>query len=292
MKRLAHGVYIAVEAHAEDPIGQHLQQARAFQLISPLAIASHHTAALAWGLDVTETSTAALAPPTFIVPTEAGVRSGPTATARLHARTLPVHHRVTLPSGLNVTSLARTAVDIAAATPELPDALVSLDAFARSELAAAVGDRGKRRAYTQPQRLAACREPLHEAARTAATQFTRAWLATVLPMADPRRESALESLSYGRMESAGFPTPQLQAPIVTPLGEFWVDFLWAGQMVIGEADGEFKYRNDPDALLREKRRQEALEQMGFIVVRWTYKELARNPGAVLARIMRALESRS
>ena len=40
------------------------------------------------------------------------------------------------------------------------------------------------------------------------------------------------------------------------------------------------------------RRQEALEQMGFIVVRWTYKELARNPGAVLARILRALESRS
>ena len=289
--RLVQGVYVATEDLAKEPVARHLQLAFAVQLRMPSAIASHHTSALASDLDLADPVAAALTPPTFTVPPDSGLRSGPTAAARLHVRALPVRHCITLPSDLNVTSLARTAVDVAA-TAQLPEALVPLDAFVRMELREVVGSSRVRAAYSQPRRLAAAREPLLEATRAASTQFTRSWLETVCPRADPRRESALESLSFGHMELAGLPTPQLQVRVVTPIGEFFVDFMWPGHWVIGEADGDLKYRDDPDALLREKRRQEALEQMGYIVVRWSYKELMRNPGAVLARIRAALARRA
>ena len=54
---------------------------------------------------------------------------------------------------------------------------------------------------------------------------------------DPRRESALESLSYGEMICHGLPLPLLQLPISTPQGEVYPDFLWPEARLIGEADG-------------------------------------------------------
>ena len=59
-------------------------------------------------------------------------------------------------------------------------------------------------------------------------------------------------------------------------------------MVLGEADGRGKY-TDPTVLYAEKTRQEALERAGWIVVRWTWDELARTPEVVVARIAAALE---
>lgn len=290
--RLERGVYVAREHDATDPIVRHLQRALAVQLRNPFAIASHTTAAFAWDVDLaTDRWQAAAQSPTFIVPLGVTRRSRSNSTYRLHVRDLPAHHRRTLPSGLNVTSPARTAVDVASELT-LPEALVSVDAFARGELAGAVGAKRVRRAYEEPRRLAEACRPLDEAAQVASTQFTRAWVQHVVGLADPRRESALESLSFGHMILAGLPLPTLQARVVTPIGESFVDFLWAGSRVTGEADGEGKYRGDEDALVREKRRQEALEQLGYIVVRWTYRELMKNPQAVMARIMRALEARS
>ncbi|HEU5033828.1 MAG TPA: DUF559 domain-containing protein, partial [Mycobacteriales bacterium] len=66
-----------------------------------------------------------------------------------------------------------------------------------------------------------------------------------------------------------------------------VDFLWDG--VVGEADGAKKYDgSNPGSLLAEKRRQESLEEMGFIVVRWSWDDIVHRPELTAARIRRAL----
>ena len=93
------------------------------------------------------------------------------------------------------------------------------------------------------------------------------------------------------MVEVGFPLPELQVRITTPDGDAYVDFLWREQMVIGEADGLKKYTTPAD-LHREKLRQEHLERMGFLVVRWTWEEMYLRPAAVLRRIEAALDARA
>ena len=287
--RLTHGVFVATTSVPADAVTRHLQLALALQLRNPSAIASHHTAALAWGLDLDDAPEAAAAAAAFIVPTEARVRSKAHRGLTLAVRDLPVHHRTEHPSGLLVTTPARTAVDVASLS-NAPEALITLDSAARLELLTSVGERGLRAAYTNEKLVEASRAPLLEASRHAATLRTRRALADVVPLADPRRESANESLSFGHFLLAGLPLPELQVRIRTAEGDAFPDFLWAEAMVIGEADGAVKYTS-PEVLVREKRRQEALEQMGFRVVRWLYSELRQRPSAVVGRIAAALDAR-
>ncbi len=94
----------------------------------------------------------------------------------------------------------------------------------------------------------------------------------LLALADGRSESALESLSRVSMHRAGLPMPELQV-------EVWVDdrflarldFLWRDANLVGESDGRLKYRSGAD-LYAEKRRQEELEDVGLLVIRWGWPE--------------------
>jgi very-short-patch-repair endonuclease len=287
--RLTRGVFVATRSVPDDPIPRHVQLALALQLRNPSAIASHHTAALAWDLDLDDAPRAAAAAPSFIVPTGASVRSKTHRGLSIAVRDLPAHLRTEHPSGLLVTTPARTAVDVAALSG-VPEALITLDSAARLELLSQVGERRLRAAYTNEKLVEASRAPLLEASRSAATLRTRRALSDVVPLADPRRESANESLSYGHFLLAGLPLPEMQVRIRTAEGDAFPDFLWAEAMVIGEADGAVKYTAHDD-LVREKRRQEALELMGFRVVRWMYSELRQRPSAVVGRIAAALDAR-
>ena len=288
--RLGHGVYIAAEAAATAPVAAHLQRAHALQLRRPDAIASHDTAALAWELDLEDPVASAAKPVAFIIPSSRSARSESSSGARIAVRDLPHHHRAVHPSGLLVTTPARTAVDVAAELP-MPEALITLDSAARLALQDLVGSRWLRDTYVRPKVLARATEPLEEAASHAATQFTRRSLGLSVAHADPRRESALESLSFGHMVAAGLPLPDLQVRVQTPEGRpVFPDFLWAEEMVIGEADGLTKYATATD-LHREKLRQEILEQMGYRIVRWSYREMRERPAVVLRRIEAALEAR-
>ena len=287
--RLTQGVFVATAAVAAEPTARHLQLALALQLRNPTAIVSHRTAALAWDLDLEDPLVAASSIPYFIAPAAPGVRSKTSAEMTIAVRDLPPQHRAAHPSGLLVTTPARTAVDVAAQCG-VPEALITLDSAARLELRARVGERRLRDAYANENALAAARAPLLEASRYAATRRTRRGLADTVPFADPRRESANESLSYGHFILAGLPLPELQTRIPTPEGDAYPDFLWAEARVIGEADGAVKYTSR-EALIREKRRQEALEEMGFRVVRWMYSDIRQRPSAVIARIATALDAR-
>lgn len=288
---LVRGVFIAAEAMAAEPAGLHLQRALAVQLRRPTAIASHRTAALAWGLALDEPTSAAADPVSFIVPSRSNVRSLAGEGFVVAARDLPAEHRIAHPSGLLVTSIARTAVDVAAVEPSLPAALVILDAAARQVLIDAVGEWRVRTHYVRPRSLAGAVSPIREAAERAATQFTRHRLVEAVALVDPRRESPLESFSYGQMVLYGIPLPQLQVRIRTARGDVYPDFLWEEAMVIGEADGMAKYRT-PEDLKSEKWRQEDLEELGYRVVRWGDRDIRRSPAQVMGRVAAAIEARS
>jgi very-short-patch-repair endonuclease len=67
-----------------------------------------------------------------------------------------------------------------------------------------------------------------------------------------------------------------------------VDFILRGTKVIIEVDGKVKYASgDPEVLWREKKREDALRALGYIVVRITWADLER-PGAVVAKLRTAL----
>ncbi len=93
--RLAKGVYIATAAVAADPIAGHLQVALAEQLLRPTAIASHHTAALAWDLDLVDPAASAAAPIAFTKPLSAITRSEKTLSPPLRYAPSPT---ITVPS--------------------------------------------------------------------------------------------------------------------------------------------------------------------------------------------------
>ena len=217
--RLARGVFIAAEAVAGDPVGLHLQRAMAVQLRRPTAIASHRTAALAWGLALDQPAMAVADRVSFIVPGRHNVRSLAGEGFVIAARDLPAEHRVAHPSGLLVTSMARTAVDVAALEPSLPAALVVLDAAVRQLLIDTVGERRVRTHYTRSASLQTAISPLREAAEHAVTQFTRHRLRGGPRPGRPTSGVSRWSPSVSaRSCCSGCPWPQLQVRIRTASG--------------------------------------------------------------------------
>ena len=158
--------------------------------------------------------------------------------------------------GIRVTSLARTAVDVAGGG-SFAQALAVFDAalalgVTREALAETLGARRRRGIAT---------------ARTA------------LAFADGASANPGESWARAQMIQAGLPLPGLQVRYRVSTGDAIVDFDWAHRLA-GEFDGKVKYlchRRDgesiEDAVLREKRREDDLRRQGLMVVRWTWADL-------------------
>ncbi len=172
--------------------------------------------------------------------------------AHLHrARLFPGH--VVRRSGVLLTSTARTVVDLGRELgPD--DCVVAADAALR---------RGLTTTDLLEEVLARC------AGWPGVRQATHA-----VGNADPRAESALESVSRLRMVDAGLPTPWPQAMIRID-GRFAgrVDFHWEKFGVVGECDGLAKYDRQFTSLRDEKRRQGLMEDAGLIFVRWGWRDL-------------------
>jgi hypothetical protein len=112
-----------------------------------------------------------------------------------------------------------------------------------------------------------------------------------IAMADGRRESPLESRSFVFFHEMALPLPEPQAWIEDEDGYPFarVDMLWGDRGVIGECDGAVKYAAAAPSttLLEEKRRQERLEDLGYVVVRWDHHDVTRARTATQQRILRA-----
>jgi len=88
----------------------------------------------------------------------------------------------------------------------------------------------------------------------------------------------------------GLPRPELQVPIRTRLGWFWSDLGWTEWKQLIELDGFAKYAGGPDparAMFEEKRRQEAIEEEGWGVLRVTAPDLSRQHD-LIRRVCRRL----
>ena len=184
---------------------------------------------------------------TFARPSRGEIRG-----AHLHrARLFPGHVQRLGP--VLLTAPARTVVDLAR---ELG-----------AEQGIAAADAALRAGLTTPDLLD---DVLH---RSAGWPGLRA-AAHAVAHADPRAESALESISRLRTVDAGLPAPWPQATIRIS-GRFAgrVDFYWDEFGVVGEADGLAKYDDRTPSMRDEKQRQGRMEDAGLIFVRWGWPEL-------------------
>lgn len=196
-----------------------------------------------------------------------GARGSRTARPgiRLHPASLPAGHR-TVVSGIPVTTVARTVIDLARTTP-VRDGVVTADSAlhgertTKSELYAVIG--------------ACSRWPGIARARQ------------VVDFSDGLAESAFESIARVAFHEAGLPPPVLQAEVG---GEgrviARVDFYWPAHSTIAEADGAGKYQ-DPGVARRQLQRDAELRAAGFQVVHFNWHEFHINPDQVIQSIKAA-----
>lgn|GEM_PF-777131 len=279
--RLRAGVFLAASALPAEPVGHHLILAHAEQTRYPEAVLSHESAAIVWNLPIPgvrpwHESPAAI---TFPAGTTQRSRHG---VANHHIGKLPPHHLGRDAAGYIVTSVARTAVDLAGRHP-LPEQLVLLDAAARRICESLVAN-PRRRDYANPKLIAEARRLLLEAA----TVIRSGRLRLGISLCTPERESAAESLSAGHLHLAGIPTPLFNPPIHTAKGTLYPDCYWPDHNLIGECDGKVKYR-DPEAAVREKEREQVFRDDGYRMVRWLAKEAMFAPSVMTTRVWRKLD---
>jgi hypothetical protein len=116
--------------------------------------------------------------------------------------------------------------------------------------------------------------------------------ARLLALLDGRAESAGETRTRFLLSRLGVEPPEVQHCIETPLGAYRADYAWPRIKVILEFDGRGKYYNyrpTAEALLLERRRETALMDLGWRVVRLTWADLER-PDLVAARLAAAFEA--
>jgi very-short-patch-repair endonuclease len=116
---------------------------------------------------------------------------------------------------------------------------------------------------------------LERAASSAGHPSTRRRMERAMSLMDAACESPGESLSRLLLRSLGFPVTS-QVEVRTPGGSLLgrLDFLIDGTRVAVEFDGLVKY-GERTALINEKRRELALQRAGYIVVRLVWSDLSR-----------------
>jgi hypothetical protein len=180
---------------------------------------------------------------------------------------LVVHRRDGAPlvtvDGRRATSPAWTAVEVARSLRR-PRALATLDAALRS---------GK------------CNRA--ELWRTAIEQAGRRGIVAVrelLPLADGRAESPMESEARLAMIDGGLPIPELQYEVVDGNGQLRrLDFAWPDQRVAVEYDG-MDWHSGADAMRRDRERHAALQDIGWVVIAIVLDDVRYRSWDFVARI--------
>lgn len=253
--RLARGVYAA------PPITPALRDAAAVQTCAG-SVLSHESAARLRGIPLIGSVPVE---PAITVPPRNGTHA---SQVRIHRATLDPCDVVEV-HGLAATSTARTLVDLARHRSHR-SAVVALDAALQRKLVTrSEVDDVVVRCWNWPGIRRAHR---------------------AVGLCDGRSESPLESISRLVLAWLGLPAPWLQTVVRARTSQVIAraDFGWADLGVVGEADGLSKYSR-PEILIEEKRRQEALESLGLVVVRWTWNDVIHRPFALRARIRQAFD---
>lgn len=104
----------------------------------------------------------------------------------------------------------------------------------------------------------------------------------------PRLRSVLEAKLLAAILQAGLPAPKCNVKLQLDGHRFEVDFLWAEQRVVVEADGAETHGTSV-AFHRDRRRDQILMVAGYRSVRVTWDQLKDEPVATIRRIARMLE---
>ncbi|MFY9334991.1 MAG: hypothetical protein WAO90_03195 [Mycobacterium sp.] len=188
---------------------------------------------------------------------------------------LVIHRRdgapLTTVSGRLATTAGWTAVEVARALPR-PRALATLDAALRS-------------GHCDPRTLS----------RAAVGQSGRRGIVKVrdlLPRADGRSESPMESEARLVMIDGGLPEPVLQHEVVDVGGRLWrLDFAWPEAMVAAEYDSN-QWHTGEEALRHDREKQAALQDLGWIVVPIVLNDVRRRRRELVERICAHLDRAS
>jgi hypothetical protein len=106
----------------------------------------------------------------------------------------------------------------------------------------------------------------------------------LLPLADPRAESPMESEARLAIIDGGLPLPELQFEVVDGNGELRrLDFAWPDQRVAAEYDG-LDWHSSPDAMRADRRRQAALMDVGWTVIPIVFDDVRHRAWDFVARI--------
>lgn len=273
LTRVCTGAYVATQVWDElDARQRHLVVAHIAQLIRRRRLVfSHWTAAAAWNLPVLGE-----------FPPDAHALAVTTSGGRSDERL--VRHCTGIPAatdnvaGLEVSTLARTVVDLARVAP-FPAGVVAADAVLRGDPDGGYPALGRDLLFDEigaPGRRGAAR----------ARQ--------VVEFADARSGSPGESLSRASMLLAGIPAPLLQFEFSDRFGVIVVDFWWPQFNLVGEFDGRIKYedprylagRTPQQALFDEKFREDRIRALGPRVSRWRW-DVALSPGRLRAHLVAA-----
>lgn len=253
--------------------------ARTRHCLRLLAVQLAVSAAVGWG----PTAAVVRMLPVLSLPQLPVVARPPSSGRRIAGATV---RRLQLPAddhevvwGLSVTSLPRTVIDVVESFG-FRGGLMTVDAALR---------RGVR---VDDLRQVAERRP----------DRRRDLLLRAIESGDPCAESALESLSRSGMIAGGLPPPLCNVVLIRGGWIYRVDFLWLELGLVGESDGRGKYEgrngssersrgsDTADALMREKRRHERIEEWTLRVVRWGYPEAAGDGEPMLRRLRQAMKA--
>jgi len=256
--RVQRGVYGARSAQP-DP----LARARAAVLSSGVAdaVASHHTAARVHGLAV----------PTRPVAEHVTVHREQRRVRRrdlvFHCRTLAMGE-VQFLGGVPLTAQARTVFDLAALLPRLEAVWCVDDALRRG----VVSRPALRRVSEQ-----------HRSGRGDARARTR------LAEADGTAESILETAGRLALADAGVELPVAQLEVRDNDGRIVarLDGGYPLRKLALEFDGR-SVHSAPEAVFRDRRRQNALEALGWRVLRFTWWDVVHDTGRFVATVRSAL----
>jgi hypothetical protein len=188
----------------------------------------------------------------------------------VHTTTRSLHKITTVRDGLRVTTPAQTLLDLCAA-----DADVTMPR-------AFLGHCLSRRLISSSQLEAFLRrQPLR-------APGTRRLRALAQPAGVGRVDSAAELEVVSLLAKAGIPAPRLQH-VVTHDGRFVarVDIAWPDLFVVLEMDG-YRYHSDPQTFVNDRRRQNALVNAGYTVLRTTPAEIRDDPAGVCHTVEVAL----
>jgi len=118
-------------------------------------------------------------------------------------------------------------------------------------------------------------------------------LRRVLENADPRSESAGETLTRELLQRLKIPMPEIQFEVTSRAGRHRMDFAWKARKIALEFDGKtkyFDYAPTDEVLYQERQRENALTEEGWMFLRLKWQDLF-NEGEFKDRILAALRRR-